>query len=206
MQNIVPHLSHISYQERCHLYQQEGQIFWFTGLSGAGKTTIATAFEKELLKKKHIVCLLDGDSIRHGLNSDLTFGDDARKENIRRIAELAIYLAKQAIIVLVSVISPHANMREYAQQLAIENKIAFTEIYVKASLETCMRRDPKKLYQKVKAGEIKQFSGIDSIYEEPTAPALCLDTEKNELSVCLKKLHDYCEPYRTIAEELLVNE
>ncbi len=174
---IYPHLSQITDEERSYCYGQQGQILWFTGLSGSGKTTLATALEKVLINKGKITCLLDGDSIRAGMNSDLGFDDASRRENIRRLAELAVYLAGQSLIVLVSAISPHASMREFAKNRADENQILLTEIYVKASLEICKQRDPKKLYQSALSHNIKNFTGIDSLYEPPLSPDLVIETE-----------------------------
>ncbi|OGT32189.1 MAG: adenylyl-sulfate kinase [Gammaproteobacteria bacterium RIFCSPHIGHO2_12_FULL_35_23] len=174
--------------EHCARYQQKGSILWFTGLSGAGKTTLATLLEKELLDAGKIVCLLDGDLLREGLNSDLSFDEASRQENIRRIAELALYLSKQAFIVLVSAISPHRSLRQFARKKAVSNGIVFYEIYVKASLKICEQRDPKGLYKKVKTKKIKDFTGIDTVYEPPLSPELILDTEQMKLAACLNSL------------------
>jgi len=176
-QYIISHQSLITHEERCQYYQQESKIIWFTGLSGSGKTTLAIALEKKLIEAGKIVCLLDGDSLRKGLNSDLDFSDNARKENIRRIAELAIYLGKQGIIVLVSAISPHRHMRQFARKQAENANIDFIEIYVKATMQTCQTRDTKQLYKAAMNGTIKSFTGIDSAYEEPENSELTIDTE-----------------------------
>jgi adenylyl-sulfate kinase len=188
MNLVVPHEPKISYDDRCAAYQQEGKIIWFTGLSGAGKTTLATALEKKLIQQGRVVCLLDGDTLRNGLNSDLDFSNSARKENIRRFAELAKVLAKQSLIVLVSVISPNSEMRAYAKEIAQAENLAFAEIYVKASLDACLKRDPKGFYKKALAGKIKNYTGIESSYEEPANADLVLNTEELAIDDCVEKL------------------
>ena len=185
MKNITPHQSHIGYQKRCEQYQQSGQIIWFTGLSGSGKTTLATLLELKLIQAGKVTCLLDGDSLRDGLNSDLGFSDEARHENIRRIGELATYLARQALIVIVSAISPHRIMREVAREKATVAKVNFSEIYVKASIDTCRERDPKGLYKKVENESLHEFTGIDACYEPPHFPDVILDTESQDVTACM---------------------
>ena len=177
--------SHIGYQKRCEHYQQAGQIIWFTGLSGSGKTTLATLLELKLIQAGKVTCLLDGDSLRDGLNSDLGFSDEARHENIRRIGELATYLARQALIVIVSAISPHRIMRERAREKATVARVDFSEIYVNASIDTCRERDPKGLYKKVENGTLHEFTGIDACYEPPCCPDVILDTEKQDVNACM---------------------
>lgn len=174
---IISHQSLITQEERRQYYQQESKVIWFTGLSGSGKTTLATSLEKKLIAAGKITCLLDGDSLRQGLNSDLDFSDNARKENIRRIAELATYLGKQGMIVLVSAISPHRTMRQFAREQAKAAGISFVEIYVKATLQTCQARDPKQLYQAAINGTVQSLSGMDSVYEEPEHSELIIDTD-----------------------------
>lgn len=188
MTYITPHIPQTTYEQRCKQYQQTGEILWLTGLSGAGKTTLATRLESTLLEAGRVVCLLDGDSLREDLNSDLCFSEEDRKENIRRIGALAIYLAKQAIIVIVSAISPHKASRDNIRQKALNEKLAFTEIYVKASIKTCQERDPKGLYHAITHKGLSQFTGIDSIYEIPTSPEIILDTEKNNIEKCMEHL------------------
>ena len=188
MTYITLHTPHTTYEQRCKYYQQNGEIIWFTGLSGSGKTTLATLLETTFLKKSHVVCLLDGDSLRADLNSDLCFTDDARKENIRRIGSLAIYLAKQAFIVIVSAISPHQSSRDNIREKARQEKLTFTEIYVKASLKTCQERDPKGLYQAITHEGLSQFTGIDSIYEIPSCPEIIVNTENNNIETCMEHL------------------
>ncbi len=190
VEKLTPHTTDIAFQERYETYKQFGQVVWFTGLSGAGKTTLAVAAERKLIKSGYVPCLLDGDSIRHGMNSDLGFDEGSRKENIRRLAELSVYLAEQGFIVLVSAISPHLELRQFAKQRAMEKHISFYEVYVKASLETCLKRDPKQLYKAAKANQIKNFTGLDSLYEAPLSPELVLDTEKMSKSECVSAIFE----------------
>ncbi len=154
----------------------KGSVVWLTGLSAAGKSTIAINLEKLLFDKGYQVCLLDGDNVRHGLNKDLGFSPEDREENIRRIAELAKLLANYGLIVITAFISPYKVHRNQARKLLDNGR--FLEIYVKCSLEECARRDPKGLYKKAFAGEIKEFTGVSAPYEPPENPELEIDTEK----------------------------
>lgn len=150
-------------------------MIWFTGLSGSGKSTIAAEVEKELVARKKAVYWLDGDALRIGLNSDLGFSELDRRENIRRIAEVAALFKDAGIIVLVSAISPAREMRDFAKSKA--GGSGFIEVYVKADIHTCERRDPNGLYKRARAGEIRNFTGISAPYEEPVTPDLVLDTD-----------------------------
>jgi adenylylsulfate kinase len=171
--NIVWHTGDIDYEDRCENLGQKGQVIWFTGLSGSGKSTIAVEVEKELLKRGKAVYRLDGDNIRHGLNSDLGFSAEDRDENIRRIAEVAALFRDAGLIVLASFISPYQEMRDFARKRAQGD---FLEVHVKADVETCAKRDPKGLYDKAKRGEIENFTGVSAPYEEPQDPELVIDT------------------------------
>ncbi len=164
----------VSPEEKSKLLGQQGAVAWMYGLSGSGKSTIAAAVERQLHESGRFVVILDGDNFRHGLNSDLGFSDTDRRENVRRVAEVAKMFAAQGVIVLVSVITPRAELREQARGII---GAAFNEVFIKASYETCAERDPKGLYAKVAAGEIKQFTGKDSGFEEPESPDLLIDTE-----------------------------
>ncbi|WP_250858253.1 adenylyl-sulfate kinase [Oceanirhabdus seepicola] len=177
--NIFWHNGKVEYKDRCKHLKQKGMVLWFTGLSGSGKSTIAVQVEKELYKKGFVTYLLDGDNVRYGLNSNLGFSNEDREENIRRIAEVSALFKDAGLITLVSFISPFRKSREFAKQKI--GSITFVEIYVKADVETCAKRDPKGLYKKVKKGVIKNFTGISSPYEEPENPDILLDTR--ELSV-----------------------
>jgi adenylyl-sulfate kinase len=169
--NIVWQPAKIQYEERCRLMGQKGLVVWFTGLSGAGKSTISAEVESLLFGQGLKTCLLDGDNLRHGINSDLGFSDEDRNENIRRVSEIARLFCDAAIITLVSFISPFAAMREKARQLIGTHR--FMEVYVRADIRVCMERDPKNLYKK----NIDKFTGISSVYEAPENPDLTLDTE-----------------------------
>jgi len=173
--DIVWHPGKVTREDRCRLLGQRGLVVWFTGLSGAGKSTIAAEVEGELNRLGRAAYLLDGDNIRHGLNRDLGFSEADRDENIRRIAEVAALFKDAGLIALVCLISPLRRMREFAREKA--GKDGFIEVYVKADLAVCAARDPKSLYKKALAGEIKDFTGISAPYEEPDHPDLVLETE-----------------------------
>jgi bifunctional enzyme CysN/CysC len=155
---------------------QRPAILWFTGLSGAGKSTIANLVEKRLVSLGRHTVLLDGDNIRHGLNRDLGFTPADRVENIRRVAEVAKLMADAGLIVLVAFISPFRHERDMARSLAHSGE--FFEIFIDAPLAVAESRDPKGLYKKARAGQLKNFTGIDSPYEAPEAPEIRIDTTK----------------------------
>lgn len=184
--NLKWHKGKVTYNGRCRLLNQKGLIVWFTGLSGSGKSTIAVELEKELNAREKAVYRLDGDNIRHGLNSNLGFSEDDRNENIRRIAETAALFKDAGLITLVSFISPYKKMREFAREKI--GKDNFIEVYVKASPETCAKRDPKGLYKRAAQGEIDNFTGVSSPYEEPKAPDLIIDTTQLTLKESVKKI------------------
>ncbi|MEN8846923.1 MAG: adenylyl-sulfate kinase [Akkermansiaceae bacterium] len=165
----------VSSEEKAKLLGQRGAVLWMYGLSGSGKSTIAAALERKLHVDGRFVVILDGDNFRHGLNSDLGFSDDDRRENVRRVSEVAKMFAAQGVITIVSVITPKRALRDQAREIIGDS---FHEIFIKASYETCAQRDPKGLYAKVAAGEIKQFTGKDSGFEEPENPDLTIDTEQ----------------------------
>ena len=166
----------------------KGGVLWFTGLSGAGKSTLALALERELFAKGYLVYVLDGDNIRGGLNANLGFSPEDRAENIRRVGEVAALFADAGFLVISSFISPYRADRERARAAA---PASFHEVYVKASLETCERRDPKGLYQRARSGEIRDFTGISSPYEPPEAPDLVLPTDELDVEDCLARLIAY---------------
>lgn len=161
-ENIVWHQQKIQKGNRAKLTNQKPCILWFTGLSGSGKSTIANALEEMLHHNGNFTYLLDGDNIRHGLNSDLGFDEGSRVENIRRVGEVAKLFVDSGQIVLSAFISPFASDRELVKSLV--NKDEFIEIFIDTALEVCESRDPKGLYKKARAGEIKDFTGIDSPY------------------------------------------
>lgn len=164
---------YITRKEREEKSGQKGIVFWFCGLSGAGKTTIARAFERKLFEENRQVYVLDGDNLRHGLNSDLHFSIEDRNENLRRIAHLAEILADAGFIVLVPAISPLKRQRDLARMIITST---FVEVYVSTSLETCMQRDVKGLYKKAQMGEIKDMTGISSPFEVPDSPDVIIES------------------------------
>jgi bifunctional enzyme CysN/CysC len=164
---------HVTRQARAAANGHQGAVIWLTGLSGSGKSTLAMALERDLFAKGRQVYVLDGDTLRTGLNSDLGFGPEARAENIRRAAEMAKLFADAGFVVVTSLISPFAAERAKARAII---GAGFHEVYVKADLATCETRDPKGLYAKARAGEIRNFTGIDSPYEAPAAADLVIDT------------------------------
>lgn len=187
VRNIRSSVGALSDTERQELTGHKGFVVWLTGLSGAGKSTIATAVERRLLAQKIPAFTLDGDTLRTGLCSDLGFSDDDRTENQRRAAQAAALLQKSGQVVLVSTISPLQKHRDFARACAGD---AFMEVYVKADLETCRRRDPKKLYEKLETTGIENFTGVDSSYEVPKNPDLILDTMTDSEEYCTGALLD----------------
>jgi adenylylsulfate kinase len=184
--NIFISNGKVNYDNRCKILNQRGIVIWFTGLSGSGKTTIAIELEKKLIDLNKIVYRLDGDNIRNGLNSDLGFSEDDRNENIRRIAEVSLLFKDAGIITLVSFISPFKEMREFAKNRI--GKDFFYEVFVKADLDTCIKRDPKGLYKKAGNKNIDDFTGISSPYEEPDNPYLIIDTTELNLNEAVNKI------------------
>ncbi|MCY8934875.1 adenylyl-sulfate kinase [Bacillus atrophaeus] len=187
--DIVWHEASITKEEYQQKNKHQSSILWLTGLSGSGKSTIANAAARELFEQGYQVVVLDGDNIRHGLNNDLGFSDEDRKENIRRIGEVAKLFVQQGTIVITAFISPFREDREQVRQLVDEGE--FHEIYIKCDLDICEQRDPKGLYKKARNGEIPFFTGIDSPYEEPEAPELVLDSGQNEREECKKQLIEF---------------
>lgn len=180
------HAGAVTPEDRARVLGQRGVVLWFTGLSGSGKSTIAVEAERRLNRAGRAVYRLDGDNVRHGLNGDLGFSDADRDENIRRIAEVAALFRDAGLITLVSFISPFRRMRALARERIGAD--AFVEVYVKADVDTCMQRDPKGLYQKALRGEIKDFTGISSPFEEPESPDIVLDTVHESLDACVERL------------------
>ncbi|GAK85842.1 adenylylsulfate kinase [Vibrio ponticus] len=171
-ENIVWHQHTVDKSFRANLKKQKPVVLWFTGLSGAGKSTIAGALENQLAELGYHTYLLDGDNVRHGLCSDLGFSEQDRRENIRRIGELAKLMADAGLIVLSAFISPHRAERQLVRDLLPQGE--FLEVFVNTSLDVCEQRDPKGLYKKARAGEIPNFTGIDSEYEAPLKPEIDL--------------------------------
>ncbi len=178
----------VSREARIDHFGHRGAVLWLTGLSGSGKSTLATALEARLFQKGYATMLLDGDNLRHGLCADLGFSDADRAENIRRAAETAKLLAEAGLIVVTAFISPFAADRQKASDICRKAGIPFAEIYINTPLEICEARDPKSLYKKARAGEIKGFTGIDSPYEPPTQPRLELRTAELSKEQSLDRL------------------
>lgn len=170
------------------LLGQSGAVIWMYGLSGSGKSTLANLLERRLHADGRLVKVLDGDNIRSGLNRNLGFSDEDRLENIRRVSEVAKLFAECGVITITSFITPNNELRRLAREIIGEADLL--EVYVKASFETCQIRDPKGLYAKVAAGEVKQFTGKDSAFEEPESPDLIIDTEAFSEEECLSQLLD----------------
>ncbi|MEH7732314.1 MULTISPECIES: adenylyl-sulfate kinase [Bacillus] len=188
-EHIVWHDSSITKKEYQQKNNHKSGIIWLTGLSGSGKSTIANAAARELFEQGYQVTVLDGDNVRHGLNKDLGFSDDDRKENIRRIGEVAKLFVEQGTIVITAFISPFQDDRRIVRQLVEAGE--FHEVFVKCDLNVCEERDPKGLYKKARNGEIPFFTGIDSPYEEPAAPELVLDTGELSREESKQRLVDY---------------
>jgi len=200
MKNLYRQKSKVSFEERCLAYKQKPAIFWFTGLSGAGKSTIADAFEKVLFDWGYFVYRLDADDLRQGLNSDLGFSMDDREENIRRAGEVARTLQDAGLIVLASFISPTEKAREFAREAS--RKGLFYEVYVKADLKTCVERDPKGFYKKAHKGEILDYTGIDSIYDEPQNPDIVIDTDVESVEDSVRKLVVFARESNVISKDI----
>lgn len=191
----------VSPQQRALANGHMGGILWFTGLSGSGKSTMAKLLQKRLFDKGYNVYCLDGDNVRSGLNRDLGFSPEDRSENIRRVGEVAALFAQAGVIVICSFISPYREDRRKIRTIAPDH---FHNIYIKASLEACEKRDSKGLYKKARAGEIPEFTGISAPYEEPLNPDLVVDTEHTELEHCVASLvryveHHLVDPVRNMA-------
>lgn len=190
--HIYPIKTKVSKQQREELMNQRAKLIWFTGLSGSGKSTLAVQLEAQLHELGFKTYLLDGDNIRAGLNKDLSFTDEGRIENIRRIGEVSKLLLDAGVVVLSAFISPFQADREQVKKIVgPENYI---EIFVNAPLEVCEQRDIKGLYKKARAGEVKNFTGIDSPYEAPTDPDLILETAILSVDQSVRKLIEFISP------------
>ncbi len=185
--NVVWHNATVTRERREQHNGHHGGLFWFTGLSGAGKSTLAHSVEEKLHQNGYRTFVLDGDNVRHGLCADLSFSDEDRKENIRRIGHMAMLYVEAGIVVLTAFISPFRADRENVRKIAGND---FHEIYCQCSLEVCEERDVKGLYKRARAGEIPDFTGISSPYEEPEFAELIVDTESH-LESCTEEVFDY---------------
>jgi len=189
--NIIYHQASVTRQRRNKLNNHRSIVLWFTGLSGSGKSTLAHALEEKLFQKGCRTFVLDGDNIRHGLNSNLDFSVDGRTENIRRISEVSKLMLESGLIVMTAFISPINKDRNVARKLISSDD--FIEIYCKASLETCEKRDVKGLYKLARAGEIQNYTGIDSPYEVPKNPELIIDTDEQSLEESASTIFSFLE-------------
>ena len=175
-ENITWSEGEITAAQRARRDGHRGAVVWLTGLSGSGKSTLARGLERELFARRVHVYVLDGDNVRYGLNANLGFSPEDRLENIRRVGEVARLMADAGIVTLSAFISPYRADRRRARAIAVEGGCEFVEVYVNAPLEVCERRDPKSLYKKARAGQIKQFTGIDAPYETPEAAEVVVHT------------------------------
>jgi adenylylsulfate kinase len=189
--NIVWHAATISKQDRHRMNGHKSAVMWYTGLSGAGKSTLANKVEEKLFERGIHTYVLDGDNIRHGLNKGLGFSTEDRRENIRRIGEVAKLFVDAGAFVSTAFISPYREDRDMVRQLVQNGE--FIEVYVNAPLEVCEERDPKGLYKKARAGEIKNFTGIDDPYEAPANAELVINTGEKTLEECAEEVMNYLE-------------
>lgn len=196
--DITWHASQVTRAHREKLLDQRGALLWLTGLSGSGKSTVAFRVEHALIERGCVAYVLDGDNVRHGLNSNLGFSADDRAENIRRIGEVGKLFVDAGLITLSSLVSPYRADRDQVRALLAEDQ--FFEIYVNTPLEICEQRDPKGLYKRARAGEIPNFTGISDPYEEPQAPELELKTDTVTIDeaarqvICLLEQHGKINP------------
>lgn len=194
--NIVWHEHHVSQQDRAAMKQQKPCILWFTGLSGSGKSSIANAVEHLLFEQNKHTYLLDGDNVRHGLNKGLSFSEEDRVENIRRVGEVAKLFCDAGTIVLTAFISPFATDRNMVRALVKDSE--FIEIFINAPLAVCEQRDPKGLYKKARAGEIRDFTGIDSPYEEPQEAEIVINNDGISIEQAAQQVVDYLQAHNYI--------
>ena len=197
--NITYHEGSVSAEERVENMGQKGATFWFTGLSASGKSTIAVAVEQVLLSRGHHAYRLDGDNIRMGLNKNLGFSAEDRAENIRRIGEVSKLFADAGVISIASFISPYTADRDAVRALHAENDVAYFECYIDCSLEAAEERDPKGLYKKARAGEIKGFTGIDDPYEAPESADLHIKTHEDDLETCVAQVIEFIDAQNLFA-------
>jgi len=189
--NVIYHQVSVTRKRRNKLNNHRSIVLWFTGLSGSGKSTLAHALEEKLFQKGCRTFVLDGDNVRHGLNSNLDFSKASRTENIRRISEVSKLMLESGLIVMTAFISPIKKDRNEAKKLISSDD--FIEIYCKASLEACESRDVKGLYKRARAGEIKNYTGIDSPYEVPENPELIIDTDNQSLEDSVSTILNFLE-------------
>lgn len=191
-ENIIRHSYEVNKIQRQKLLNQQSLLLWFTGLSGSGKSTIANALEDKLHQEGYKTYALDGDNIRKGINKDLTFSPQDRKENIRRIAEIANLMVDAGLVVLAAFVSPYKKDRENIAGIVGNDN--FVEIFVNTSIEECEKRDVKGLYKKARAGEIKDFTGVNAPYEAPENPAVEIITDGLSIEECVLTIYEKIKP------------
>ncbi len=196
-ENTVWHEQHVSKLQRAEQKGQKPCLLWFTGLSGSGKSTIANAVDSMLFEGGSHTYLLDGDNVRHGLNGDLGFDDEARIENIRRISEVAKLMVDSGLIVSTAFISPFTSDRAMAREKFVDGE--FIEVFVDTPIEVCEQRDPKGLYKRARSGEIKHFTGIDSAYDKPESPEITIKTAEYSIEECAQQIVNYLKAKGKIA-------
>ena len=197
--NIVKHSYSVNRDSRKKLKQHKSMLLWFTGLSGSGKSTIANCVEQELHKNSIHTYTLDGDNIRKGLNSDLSFSPEDRSENIRRIAETARLMIDAGLVVLAAFVSPYRSDREHIRKIVGDDNMV--EIFINTSIEECERRDVKELYKKARKGEIKNMTGISAPYESPLHPDIQINTEEVTIVDATKQIINFINPKLTLQNE-----
>ncbi|UOQ45708.1 adenylyl-sulfate kinase [Halobacillus salinarum] len=194
--NITWHNSKVTKEDRQKQKNHKSFVLWFTGLSGSGKSTVSVELEKALYEHGVHTYRLDGDNVRHGLNSNLGFSPEDRTENIRRVGEVAKLMSDAGLVTLTAFISPYRQDRDHVRDIMEDGE--FIEVFVKCSLEECESRDPKGLYQKARAGEIKGFTGIDAPYEEPEKPEIVVETDKQTQEESVAAIMDYLKDRKLI--------
>lgn len=193
LRNISPAFDWMALRkEKEQFLKQNAKVIWMSGLSGAGKTTLAIGLEKELFNRRYLAQVIDGDNIRHGLNKNLTFTDDDRKENLRRIAEVSKLFVNCGVITINSFISPTIEIRQMAREIIGEQD--FIEVYINSPIEVCEMRDAKGLYKQARDGRLLNFTGIDSVYESPLHPDIEIHTDKFSVEESVKQLLDFVLP------------
>ena len=200
-ENLHFHEHRVPREEKEKRNQHKSRVIWFTGLSGSGKSTVANTTEKVLHDMGLQTYILDGDNVRMGLNKDLGFSHEDRTENIRRITEVANLFADSGSIILTAFISPYIEDRDSAREIIGNDD--FIEVFVSADLSVCEERDPKGLYKKARAGEIKGFTGIDAPYEEPINPELVVETDKHDIEACAQIVIEYLVKEGIISKTLV---
>ncbi|GAB1612185.1 adenylyl-sulfate kinase [Mammaliicoccus lentus] len=192
--NITWHDSEVTKAERQERNGHKSVVIWFTGLSGSGKSTVSVALEKALFEQKITSYRLDGDNIRHGLNKNLGFSPEDRKENIRRIGEVGKLMVDAGVVTMTAFISPYEEDRNIVRDILEDGE--FIEVYTKCSLDECEARDPKGLYKKARSGEIKEFTGINAPYEEPSNPEIIIDTEQHSVEEAVEEIVAYLKEHK----------